>query len=147
MRLHRAILASLTATTALMIGMAFAVPAAATPGGQPSWTWSSASGPPWSTSTANGTVQAARPRSCSALAPSQNRVNGMGTGIIIDPRGYIVTNQHVVEDVNVIRVRLADGTTDQRPGRGPRRRDRPGPAQDRRQPAAARSCRWAPPAT
>ena len=34
----------------------------------------------------------------------------MGTGIIIDPRGYIITNHHVVEDVNVIRVRLADGT-------------------------------------
>jgi serine protease Do len=46
-----------------------------------------------------------------ALAPSQNRVNGMGTGILIDPRGYIVTNQHVVEDVNLLRVRLADGTT------------------------------------
>jgi serine protease Do len=45
-----------------------------------------------------------------ALSPSQNRVNGMGTGIIIDPRGYIVTNQHVVEDVNVIRIRLSDGT-------------------------------------
>ncbi len=43
-------------------------------------------------------------------APVQNRVNGMGTGIIIDPRGYIITNQHVVEDVNVIRVRLSDGT-------------------------------------
>src|SRR6202040_1196844 len=46
-----------------------------------------------------------------ALTPSQNRVNGMGTGIIIDPRGYIVTNQHVVEDVNVIRIRLSDGTS------------------------------------
>lgn len=45
-----------------------------------------------------------------ALSPSQNRVNGMGTGIIIDPRGYIVTNYHVVEDVNSIRVRLADGS-------------------------------------
>jgi serine protease Do len=43
--------------------------------------------------------------------PTPNRVNGMGTGVIIDPRGYIVTNQHVVEDVNVIRVRLSDGTT------------------------------------
>src|SRR5262249_14143498 len=42
-----------------------------------------------------------------ALKPSQNRVNGMGTGILIDPRGYIVTNHHVVEDVSVIRVRLA----------------------------------------
>jgi serine protease Do len=46
-----------------------------------------------------------------SLAPSQNRVNGMGTGILIDPRGYVVTNQHVVEDVNVIRVRLSDGTS------------------------------------
>jgi len=46
-----------------------------------------------------------------SLAPSQHRINGMGTGIIIDSRGYIVTNQHVVEDVNVLRVRLADGTT------------------------------------
>lgn len=45
-----------------------------------------------------------------ALSPSQHRVNGMGTGILIDPRGYIVTNQHVVEDVNVIRVRLSDGS-------------------------------------
>ena len=45
-----------------------------------------------------------------ALAPSQNRVNGMGTGILIDSRGYIVTNHHVVEDVNLLRVRLADGT-------------------------------------
>jgi serine protease Do len=45
------------------------------------------------------------------FAPSQNRVNGMGTGIVIDPRGYIVTNQHVVDDVQVIRVHLADGTS------------------------------------
>lgn len=44
-------------------------------------------------------------------ASSAGRVNGMGTGIIIDPRGYIVTNQHVVEDVNVLRIRLANGTT------------------------------------
>lgn len=45
-----------------------------------------------------------------ALSPSQNRVNGMGTGIILDPRGYIITNYHVVEDVSTIRVRLLDGT-------------------------------------
>jgi serine protease Do len=45
-----------------------------------------------------------------AVVPSQNRINGMGTGIIIDPRGYILTNHHVVEDVNLIKVRLADGT-------------------------------------
>jgi serine protease Do len=46
-----------------------------------------------------------------AMTPSQNRINGMGTGIILDPRGYIVTNQHVVEDVSVIRIRLSDGTS------------------------------------
>jgi serine protease Do len=40
-----------------------------------------------------------------------SRVNGMGTGILIDPRGYIITNQHVVEDVALIRIGLADGTT------------------------------------
>jgi serine protease Do len=44
-----------------------------------------------------------------AVVPSQNRINGMGTGIIIDPRGYIITNHHVVEDVNLIKVRLSDG--------------------------------------
>src|ERR1700732_334879 len=32
-----------------------------------------------------------------SMAPSQNRINGMGTGVIIDSRGYIVTNHHVVE--------------------------------------------------
>lgn len=48
-----------------------------------------------------------------ALSPSQNRVNGMGTGIIVDPRGYIITNYHVVEDVNSIRVRLVDGVVTQ----------------------------------
>jgi serine protease Do len=45
------------------------------------------------------------------LANSPNRVNGMGTGIIIDTRGYIVTNQHVVDDVTALRIRLADGRT------------------------------------
>jgi len=45
------------------------------------------------------------------LAAPPSRVNGMGTGIIIDPRGYVVTNHHVVDDVNLLRIRLADGTT------------------------------------
>ena len=34
------------------------------------------------------------------------RVNGMGTGVIIDPRGYAVTNYHVVEGVRRIEVTL-----------------------------------------
>jgi serine protease Do len=37
------------------------------------------------------------------------QVNGMGTGIIIDSRGYILTNYHVVEGVGNIQVSLADG--------------------------------------
>lgn len=57
------------------------------------------------------TVKAPAADELFALTPSQHRVNGMGTGIVIDPRGYIVTNQHVVEDVSLLRVRLGDGTT------------------------------------
>jgi serine protease Do len=39
------------------------------------------------------------------------RVNGMGTGVIIDGRGYVVTNYHVVEGVKRIEVTLASGRT------------------------------------
>lgn len=45
------------------------------------------------------------------ISRTQQRVNGMGTGIVIDPRGYLVTNHHVVDDVQLLRVRLHDGTT------------------------------------
>ncbi len=38
------------------------------------------------------------------------KINGMGTGIIIDERGYIVTNQHVVAGVDSLRVTLYDGS-------------------------------------
>jgi len=36
------------------------------------------------------------------------RVNGMGTGVVIDSRGYVVTNYHVVDGVREIVVTLAD---------------------------------------
>ncbi|MBI1346573.1 PDZ domain-containing protein [bacterium] len=39
------------------------------------------------------------------------KVNGMGTGIVIDTRGYIVTNYHVVADVELIKASLDDGAT------------------------------------
>lgn len=39
------------------------------------------------------------------------RVNGMGTGVVIDPRGYAVTNFHVVDGVRRIEVTLASGKT------------------------------------
>lgn len=41
------------------------------------------------------------------VTPQQ--VNGMGTGIVLDPRGYILTNFHVVDDVSSLQVRLHDG--------------------------------------
>lgn len=41
------------------------------------------------------------------LSPSKgSRINGMGTGVILDERGYIVTNHHVVQDVETLRVTL-----------------------------------------
>lgn len=39
------------------------------------------------------------------------RVKGMGTGIVLDPRGYVVTNYHVIDDIQSIRVTLSDGRT------------------------------------
>jgi len=42
---------------------------------------------------------------------SAHQVNGMGTGIVIDPRGYVFTNYHVVEGVKRIQVTLADEST------------------------------------
>lgn len=42
-------------------------------------------------------------------ADGPRRVNGMGTGIVIDHRGYILTNHHVVFGVRRIQVTLADG--------------------------------------
>ncbi|MEQ8836721.1 MAG: trypsin-like peptidase domain-containing protein, partial [Lacipirellulaceae bacterium] len=37
------------------------------------------------------------------------QVNGMGTGVVIDPRGYILTNHHVVDGVRQINVTLSTG--------------------------------------
>ena len=42
---------------------------------------------------------------------SFRQVNGMGTGVVIDPRGYVITNHHVVEDVAEIQVTLDNGET------------------------------------
>ncbi len=39
------------------------------------------------------------------------RVSGMGSGVLIDPRGYILTNHHVVDKVQGIVVQLFDGTS------------------------------------
>ncbi len=47
----------------------------------------------------------------SRSSEASSQVNGMGTGIVIDQRGYIITNYHVVEGVASIRVTMADGST------------------------------------
>jgi serine protease Do len=39
------------------------------------------------------------------------KVSGMGTGIILDERGYIATNYHVVAKVDSLRASLSDGGT------------------------------------
>jgi len=57
----------------------------------------------------NKTVAAAA-TTAGGLSPGRQEVNGMGTGVIIDPRGYIITNLHVVQDVSNIEVTLSDGT-------------------------------------
>jgi serine protease Do len=36
--------------------------------------------------------------------------NGVGAGIIVDPRGYIITNYHVIEGIQKIQVKTYDGT-------------------------------------
>ena len=44
-----------------------------------------------------------------ATADGVRRVNGMGTGVVVDERGYVITNYHVVEGVGRINVTLHDG--------------------------------------
>ncbi|MBQ15816.1 MAG: serine protease [Planctomycetaceae bacterium] len=44
-----------------------------------------------------------------ASRPNQ-KVSGMGTGVIVDRRGYIVTNHHVISGVDWLRVTLSDGS-------------------------------------
>jgi len=58
------------------------------------------------------TVRATAAGMAGAAGPDSFRqVNGMGTGVVIDPRGYVITNYHVVEDVDNILVTLHNGET------------------------------------
>lgn len=45
------------------------------------------------------------------FASKSRRVSGMGTGIVVDERGYIVTNYHVIHEVDTITVTLKNGET------------------------------------
>ncbi len=42
--------------------------------------------------------------------PRQRKTTSLGSGFIIDPTGYIVTNNHVIQDADEINVILHDGT-------------------------------------
>jgi len=42
------------------------------------------------------------------LPPQERRQGGIGTGFIIDKNGHIITNNHVVEDADKIKVKLKD---------------------------------------
>lgn len=40
--------------------------------------------------------------------PQQRRAEGLGSGVIVSPEGYILTNNHVVDGANEVRVTLSD---------------------------------------
>jgi serine protease Do len=40
--------------------------------------------------------------------PRERRAEGMGSGVIVSPEGYILTNNHVIDGANDVRVTLAD---------------------------------------
>src|SRR3546814_1399177 len=43
--------------------------------------------------------------------PAPRRGSSLGSGFIIDPSGYIVTNHHVIADADEVEVVLSDGTS------------------------------------
>ena len=45
------------------------------------------------------------------FSSKSRKVTGMGTGLVIDERGYVVTNYHVIQDVDVITVTLEGGSS------------------------------------
>ena len=42
--------------------------------------------------------------------PLERKQTGLGSGVIISSDGYIITNNHVIEDVDELKVKLIDGT-------------------------------------
>ena len=56
------------------------------------------------------TCEAGKPSKSENLSDGVKQVNGMGTGVVIDPRGYVLTNYHVVEGVRNIEVTISDGS-------------------------------------
>jgi serine protease Do len=46
-----------------------------------------------------------------SFGPPGNAMEGLGSGVIVDPDGYIITNFHVINGANEINVTLSDGRT------------------------------------
>jgi len=46
-----------------------------------------------------------------AFQPQVKRVNGMGTGVVIDSRGYVLTNYHVIEGIQNLVVQAGEYST------------------------------------
>src|ERR1700761_2035388 len=44
-------------------------------------------------------------------APVARRAQSLGSGVIVDPAGYVVTNNHVIEGADEVSVTLQDGTS------------------------------------
>ena len=51
------------------------------------------------------------PHSGPRLPPNRMERRALGTGFIVDPAGYVVTNAHVVEDAEDVSVKLSDDRT------------------------------------
>lgn len=45
------------------------------------------------------------------LQPDRSRRSGEGSGLIVDAAGYVLTNNHVIEDASAIHLKLSDGRT------------------------------------
>jgi S1-C subfamily serine protease len=61
----------------------------------------------------NNNIEAVREAAIAKVKPAVVQVNttsGLGSGVIVDKRGYIVTNNHVVANARSIQVVLSDGT-------------------------------------
>jgi len=43
-------------------------------------------------------------------APQEQRSSSLGSGVVVDPEGYVVTNEHVVHRASKIHLTLSDGT-------------------------------------
>lgn len=54
------------------------------------------------------TEKSANPSNSVFTSEKTRKINGMGTGIVVDERGYMVTNYHVIADVDTIRVEFED---------------------------------------